>query len=226
MFKLRGITETDLASPKSLRELILAQVGGDVVSAKLDFPLGFITKSEKFWINNELDMKDARDIFGSGKLTLWCTGKEKRGKKRASQERHSDSDENSEDFGSVGKKRRGTTEERASRVQELKAELCDKHGSLYSGVQYALWAEMIVAGTHTSMEEIPVAPMFGGTRSRGRATQLQASPIPDLSSDSPRESAELRGKYLQQLKEKEIGALTLSEYEEHRSIIVKLMKKL
>ena len=110
----------------------MAQVGGDVVSAKLDFPLGFITKSEKFWINNELDMKDARDIFVSGKLTLWCIGKEKRGKKRASQERHSDSDENSEDFGSVGKKRRSTAEERASRVQELKAELCDKHGQEYS----------------------------------------------------------------------------------------------
>lgn len=127
MFKLREIDETNLFSPGSLKEVILAQVGSDVVSAKLDFPLGFMSKTEKFWINNELDMKDARDMFGGGKLTLWCIGKDKCGKKRG----HSDSDDENVEACSMGKKRKSAAEERASRVQELKAELREKHGSSY-----------------------------------------------------------------------------------------------
>ena len=38
----------------------MKQVGPDIISAKLDFPVGFFNKSDKFWINNELDLKDAR----------------------------------------------------------------------------------------------------------------------------------------------------------------------
>jgi len=47
---------------------------------------------------------------------------------------------------------------------------------------------------------------------------------------SPTKSVELRGKYIQQLKEMvnlhDIGALTDEEYEEQRSVVVSLMRKL
>ena len=82
MFKLREIISSDLSTPDHLKEAILKQVGPDVVSAKLDFPIGFINKSDKFWINNELDLRDARGILSSGRLILWCTGKDKHAKKR------------------------------------------------------------------------------------------------------------------------------------------------
>ena len=35
----------------------------------------------------------------------------------------------------------------------LKTQLREKHGPQFSGVQYALWAETIAAGTHESLEE-------------------------------------------------------------------------
>lgn len=243
MFKLREITDHDLSSPDRLKQAILKQVGADIVSAKLDFPVGFLDKSDKFWINNELDLKDAREVLSNGKLTLWCIGKDKRGKKR-SRERSCDSDENSEEVCSITK-RKSVSEERSSRVSDLKAEMREKHGSSYSGVQYSLWAEMIVAGTHESTDDPPRVPMFGSNRPRGRSNRLEEtltdvagkiatalSPVPNPQNllSSPIKSAELRGKYIQQLKEivnlRDLGALTENEYEEHRSIIVNLMKKL
>lgn len=243
MFKLREVSESDFSTPDNLRKLILKQVGEDVVSKDLDFPIGFFSKSDKFWINNELDLKDVKDSFSQGKLTLWCTGKDKRGKKRVLEK---ENDEDSE--GGLVPKKRSTAEERSMRVNKLKAELRNKHGVTYSGVQYSLWAEMMVAGTHDSSEEPPPVPMFGANRPRGRSNRLgetlndvadkivtALSPTPSKSSSgsslsSPTKSADLRGKYLQQLKEvvnlRELGALTEDEYQEHRLIIVNLMKKL
>ena len=56
-----------------------------------------------------------------------------------------------------------------NRVNDIKAELRKKHGSSFSGVQYSLWAEMIVASTHESKEEPPPVPMFGANRPRRRS---------------------------------------------------------
>ena len=239
MLKLRDIVESDFTTPDHLRKVISKQAGDNFVSADLDFPLGFFCKSDKFWINNQLDMKDVKDVFRSGKLTLWCigTGKDKRGKKR---DRENDCDSIEETCGV--KKMKSKMEERSDRVVEIKAELHKKHGSSFSGVQYSLWAEMIVAGTHESKDSPPPVPMFGANRPRGKSNRFEET-LSDVagkiatalsphssSESSPCKSAELRGKYIQQLKEmvnlKELGALTEGEYEEHRLIVVNLMKKL
>lgn len=242
MLKLRDMVESDFSTPDHLRKIILKQAGDNFVSADLEFPLGFFSKSDKFWINNDLDMKDVRQVFKSGKLTLWCIGirKDKRGKKR-DHDKDCDSSEDGEGTG-VFKKKKSKMEERSDRVEEIKAELRKKHGSSYCGVQYSLWAEMVIAGTHESKDSPPPVPMFGANRSRGRPNRFEetlsdvagkiatALSPPPSSGSSPIKSAELRGKYIQQLKEivnlREIGALTDIEYEEHRLIIVNLMKKL
>lgn len=126
----------------------------------------------------------------------------------------------------------------------------DTH-SKYSSTQYALWAEMIVGGTHESMDEPPPVPMFGSHCPCGRPTTgnlaealtdvadkiaSALSPTTSLtcsssgSYSSPSKSVELQGKYNQQLKElvnlHDIGALTDEEYDEQRLVIVNLMQKL
>ena len=111
---------------------------------------------------------------------------------------------------------------------------------------------MIVGGTHESLDEPPPVPMFGAQRPRGRpSTGNLADALTDVAdkitnalspptsqprnlsgnySQSPSKSVELRGKYIQQLKEmvnlRDIGALTAEEYEEQRSVVVNLMRKL
>ena len=63
-----------------------------------------------------------------------------------------------------------TSEEKATRVQDLKDELEKKHCSKYNGCQYRLWAEMVFAGVHTDKEEPPQVPMFGNQHKRTRTT--------------------------------------------------------
>ena len=57
-------------------------------------------------------------------------------------------------------------------VNEIKIQLRDQHGSLYSGVQYTMWAEMIIAGSHESLEDPPQCTLFGAKCPRGRSNNL------------------------------------------------------
>ena len=120
-------------------------------------------------------------------------------------------------------------------------------------MQYGLWAEMKVAGTWDSLEDVPPYPMFGEKRRRGHSTSgklnealtglaksisVALSPhhpntSPSLSCSPatrlPTKTANLQSKYMEQLSEllklREIGALTADEYEE-RQVIVDSMRSL
>ena len=143
------------------------------------------------------------------------------------------------------------TEEAGALCNELVEELRDKHGSTYSMVQYRLWAEMIIAKTRDSTDQVPSAPMFGGKCPRGRseysgelshalAEMAQSicnalspkTPIrsPANAYPSPTKIVELRSKYMQQLTDlvtlREIGALSEEEHEEQQSVVVSSMRKL
>ena len=242
VFTLRDVTQDDMQTPDSVKSMIFAQVR-DAVSDELDFPLGYYRKSEKVWINNEHDIQDAIQLMKEqGKVMLWCVGLDRT---TTARKRDRNGEDLSQDTSGPPKKK-SASEERASRVNDLKAQLRRKHGPVYAPVQYAMWAEMIVGGGHDSMDEPPPTPMFGAARARGRTnagvsnmteafTALAGSLAEVISpkqanSDSPTKAVNLRGKYIQQLKElvnlHDIGALTEDEYQEHRSAVVNLMRKL
>ena len=247
MFVLRHLTSDDVSTISSLKRAMVQQVGESILSRKLNFQVGYYHKCTKLWLNNQQDLQDA--LRQSGKLTLWCVGLE------AGCDSDPDTDGSSDEPTSKQrptKKRRLSTmsEERASRVNEIKTKLRLIHGSKFSNVQYALWAEMILGGTHESTDDPPPVPMFGAQRPRGRSsTGNLADALTDVADKiasalspvsaracspsgqySPSKSVELRGKYMQQLKEmvnlRDIGALTSDEYEEQRSVVVNLMRQL
>ena len=238
VFTLRDVAEEDIETPDSLKEVIIAQIG-DAVSSKPEFPLGYYRKSEKVWINNEHDVRDAIQLLKeSGKMVLWCLGQDQSSVSGKKRERSGN-----DDICCPAKKKSSASEERTSRVNDLKTQLRSKHGSTYSSVQYAMWAEMLVGGGHESMDEPLSAPMFGTPRARGKGsfnmseafTTLAGSIANALSPkqvnlDSPTKSVTLRGKYMEQLRDmvslREIGALTEEEYQEQRCAVVNLMRKL
>ena len=111
---------------------------------------------------------------------------------------------------------------------------------------------MIVGGVHESMSKAPSIPMFGAKRPRGQSGQgdltdaltgmaktIASALKPDselatstvaVGYSSPNKAADLRSKYIRQLKELhelcDIGALNDSEYEEQRRSVVNLMRQL
>ena len=169
--------------------------------------------------------------------------------KKRTRENDSESDTSDTEFSKGNashstKKKKTASEERESRVVELKKQLREKHGSAYSGIQFTIWAETIAAGNHESLDNPPTGILNFGSRPRGRSSNFEeafTNAVGKLASaisltpvtrcvNSPSKSVELRGKYIQQLKElvnlRDIGALTEDECEEHRSIIVDQMRKL
>ena len=140
---------------------------------------------------------------------------------------------------------------RKARQRELKESLQAKHGPKYDAMQYTFWAETILAGTHSSTDEPPSAPLFNGGKSRRSGSKLTealsglantisdtvkanvtTTPTAPFTADSPSKMSQvtLRSKYLEQIREIhslfEIGALTATEYEEERMVVVEQMRQL
>lgn len=81
-----------------------------------------------------------------------------KGKGRSSKKTSENSD--SEEDHPAKKKRRNTTEERMDRVDDIVDELRVKHKSVYSTLQYRVWAETVVGGRHESLDSPPKGSFF------------------------------------------------------------------
>ena len=155
------------------------------------------------------------------------------------------------------KKKKGTSalKEKNARIETHIEELKKKHQDKFTSIQYRLWAEMLDVGTHKSFDDAPCAPMFTRVK-QGKPAQSplteaftemassiasvfskqNTSPNPttptkttsSMPSSSPYKVAELRSKYIQQLRELhsllEAGALTDSEYVEEKELILQQLK--
>ena len=135
--------------------------------------LGILCILKKKRINDSHDLQDAiHELKATNRLTLWCMGKAQCKNKRTLSDKTDldfDSDTGTDGGRSKPKRKKLSHTEAEARCNELVEELRDKHGSTYCMVQYRLWAEMIIAKTHGSTDQVPSAPMFGGKRPRGRS---------------------------------------------------------
>lgn len=249
LYTLRGVVENSMKKPDTIKNEIFEQLGDEVVSESLDFDLGYYVGKEKKWINNVSDASDAVEILKSQKkLTLWCTGVQER-KKR--DRRESDTDDEAQVCLSKRGKYSSAIKSKEAERNNIVSELRERHGTAYSAVQYRLWAEMKIAGTWSSLEEVPPYPMFGQKKHRGlsasgelnealtglaKSISVALSPQPSTShggstaTRSPTKTANLRSKYMEQLSDlvklREIGALSNEEYEDQRQVIVDSMRRL
>ena len=148
------------------------------------------------------------------------------------------------------KKKTSALQEKKSRIEEYIEQLKDKHQDKYSRIQYRLWAEMVDVGTHKSIDDAPGAPMFTAGGKQGKIAQspltqaftemassiatvfssqnVSPNPPAKTSSSSPYKVADLRDKYIQQLRELhsllEAGAINDAEYAEEKETVVKQLK--
>jgi hypothetical protein len=138
-------------------------------------------------------------------ISLWCDGREA----DASDEETPPSNKNARE------KRKKDQEEE---LEEIFIQLKEKHGFTYSGPQLRLWARMIVAKTHDSVDVPPNVPMITGfaqgqrkenfcdvLSSAATAIVKALSPPPSTSSStlpalcSPSKTADMRMRKLEQL---------------------------
>ena len=250
---LRGLSPEGIDTPTKLKEAISGQCDG------LDpenLEVGYYSHSTKLWINSRLDINHVWSSISRGeKLTLWCLDTTPRlPPKRKRDNAQTGNGDDSQ--GQASKRPRSsqglsTVEKRKAKAKEYEQKLVELHKDKWTSFQYKLWAEMLVCGTHTSLDEPPSASMF--SRESKRSSSTASSSLNDtvvsgmmtmMSSlcqalvpkpagstcGSPVKRAELRGTYIKQLAElkqlRDSGILDEGEYEEQRSDIIELMRQL
>ena len=126
-----------------------------------DFNIGYFEGRQhaKKWLMSKLDL-DAMYAYFNGKMcvNLWCDGKEV----------HVSDDEVVPASCSKKSVREKKKVQADDELEEIFLQLKDKHGSNYSGPQLRLWARMIIAKTHDSVENPPNVPMIIGFKNRQR----------------------------------------------------------
>ena len=151
-YVLRNISCHKISTPDGLKEEILTQFGSDMVSNKLDFPVGYMKGGTKVWIRTESDVQDVWSFVRCGdSVSLWCHGVHipAASKKRHFSESGSESDDSFAKKPKKKKKKRvSKLDEKNNRVEEVVTNLREKHGTQYTTIQYRLWAEMVDVGTH------------------------------------------------------------------------------
>ena len=81
-----------------LKQEVFVQCGEDAgLPRTLEFRMGYFHRSQKLWINNEQDLRDAWNIvYNNEKLTLWALPIAVEKNKKRSRRSSSDDDDNSE----------------------------------------------------------------------------------------------------------------------------------
>ena len=75
IYTRRNILQEDLDSSSKIKDLIASQCGDEAVPLPADMVIGYFHGSNKFWINNRLDVNDVWKLVNEGeKVTFWCTG--------------------------------------------------------------------------------------------------------------------------------------------------------
>lgn len=252
VFKLRSICTKDITTPQQLRDELFTQFGDEIVSDSCDFAVGYFRGQQKLWIRTAEDLEEAWSLVSTGRGTLWCDGVNFAKKKLSSDEE--DSGQNARKKPRTS----SANESKQQRVEDIKEQLQAKHGSEYSPMQYRLWAEMVAVGTHTSCDLPPQVPMFTGGRAKNKSPTSDLTtaftsmaeavagalkPKESLSTStastiqvpasgtysSPGRVADIRSKYIQQLRELhsllEVGVLTETEFVEQKQPILDQLRK-
>ena len=179
---------------------------------------------------------------------MWCDGLKDKG---TASWKHAHSEDSEDERPSKQKKQA----ENETKVEEIVDDLKTKHGSSFSPMQLCIWAEMIAADMHRSIDDPPNTTMFmrAGGAIPYQKKSVQQSPIAQALTEaaiaistalspspgmqlnqgtgtSPAKVIDSRSKLYKQLSElqnlKTSGILTEEEYTTEKESVMTLLKQL
>ena len=163
-YTLRDIDTTKISTVDQLKRVIKSQLQGEIHE---HFNVGYLHGSNHVTIRTAHDVSDLwADVLKATSVMLWCDGlKTELTKPSTSQTRKhgvgSDNESGKEEcLGNAPKKRKTAEKGREEKVEEIVSTLKQKHGKLYTQMQYRIWGEMVIGNLHSSVEEPPGTSMF------------------------------------------------------------------
>ena len=159
LFTLRNVMQSSIISCDNLRSLIKSQLSDDIIKGPFD--VGVVqNNSSAVSFRSAEDIAEFWEYIRNGKnITLWCDGMISSKKRKKTVDDIPDTDDEDSDFPKQ-KRRNKTTSAREDKIDDLVVSLKSKHGSLYTPMQFRIWAEMVVGGVHTSHDVPPTNTMF------------------------------------------------------------------
>ena len=252
-FTIRDVDTAAISSCDDMKMLIREQLSEDIVTE--DFDIGFVNGSSVIRIRNKEDLSDVWAALRKpgNKMTLWCDGLVER--RANSRKRVQGEDVDSDREVTQARPPKKKQADREDKVQETVDNLKETHSSRYTPMQLRIWAEMIVSGMHSSIEDPPNTTMFvragGGTPYKKKdqkvpvaqaltdaVTAIASALSPRLGSSgvvsgmgtSPAKVIESRSKLYKQLSElqnlESSGVLTDEEYKSEKESIMNLLQQL
>lgn len=212
--------------------------------------MGYYQGSTVVSIRSAQDLKEIwQDHIKGTNIVLWCDGLRQCEKSSSTRKRKR---VDSDDCELKSTKKIPVIKEREKKLDEAMDTLEEKHGQMYTQMQYRIWGEMYVGGYHKSLADPPTTSMFdraGGNDTRKKkvgadtrvvetfaevAKHLTNSLSPAANSTttgtSPARAIEGRSKCYKQLVElknlKVTGILSEEEYQNERDAIMASLKKL
>ena len=171
IFTIRNVNPSMIFSCSDFKKVIREQLNEEITPH--DFEIGFISGASIIRVRNE-DLSELwSDLRKPGsKVTVWCDGLKDKG---TASRKHAHSEDSEDERPSKRKKQA----ENETKVEEIVDDLKTKHGSSFSPMQLRIWAEMIAAGMHCSIDDPPNTTMFmrAGGATPYRKKSVQQSPI-------------------------------------------------
>ena len=178
MFTLHNISTQTVVSREQLKSEIAKQLKDDVSG---QFDVGLIQGASLVSIHTSRDLSEVWDeVLKSSNVTLWCDGLKratvKTSRKRAHGTIDSENESSGDEQSNRNKRRKKLNQvDRQIKINEITKDLSEKHGQIYTQMQYRIWAEMIFSELHSSTEEPPNTSMFvpaGGSAPRKKSSTI------------------------------------------------------
>ena len=182
MFALRNISTQTVVSREQLKSEIAKQLKDDVSG---QFDVGFIQGASLVSIRTSRDLSEVwGEVLKGSNVTLWCDGlkrttvKTSTSRKRAHGTIDSENESSGDEQSNRNKRRKKLNQEdRQIKINEITKDLSEKHGQIYTQMQYRIWAEMMFSELHSSSDEPPNTSMF--VRAGGSAPRKKSNNISD-----------------------------------------------
>ena len=151
-YLIRDVDSTNMQTLSGVKSVLKEELG-EVVPAGFDFDVGFYSGNKQVWMRTDCDVHEFLGILEEEPdCVLWCMGRSTKNRVRVRRPSLDDSDS---EVPKRSKKKKTTQEEKQEQVDDTVDELKLKHGTKFTNLQYRVWAETIISGSHKSLADPP-----------------------------------------------------------------------
>ena len=151
-------------------------------------------------------------------------------RQRSSHDSSSEDDSDPEPRHSKTKKKKSRYQEKVERIDDLVDDLKKRHGTLYTNIQYRVWAESLDARNHSSFDSPPTGSFFKANGRKSTSSSSNSTENQATTCLTPQKVAQLRSTYIQQIKElhdsQECGAITKDHFTVQRDKLIEQMSNM